>query len=163
MALPSSPRRSPLSRSLARAAVVAVTAGLLVVPVGAATSPASATACPPVIPCIVPPGGAAPVVTGTRKVGETVTAGDVTWDQTGVTTTYQWLRDGEEITGATMKTYTLTADDFDTMVVVRGEGTNALGIPGPRPTRCPSRPRRATRSSRSASRSSPGPPPSAAR
>ena len=69
----------------------------------------------------------APTITGTAQVGQTLTA--VTtgiMDDDGLTTpgyTYQWIRvDGNtetDISEATASTYTLVADDQDTMIKVR--------------------------------------------
>ncbi|MBM7517930.1 carboxypeptidase regulatory-like domain-containing protein [Nocardioides nitrophenolicus] len=45
----------------------------------------------------------APTVTGTAKVGRTVTAGDGTWSAGPATYSYQWFQDGTAIEGATAK------------------------------------------------------------
>jgi hypothetical protein len=53
-----------------------------------------------------------PAITGTRKVGSTLTGTDGTWVGTP-TLTREWRRDGVAISGATGSTYTLTpADDL---------------------------------------------------
>lgn len=52
-----------------------------------------------------------PLVTGEPEVGETLTVSDGTWDLSGLTFAYQWLRDGEPITGATAATYVVTEAD----------------------------------------------------
>ena len=57
-------------------------------------------------PSIESPGG-----TG---VGKTLSVTAPQWNMTGVETTYQWLRNGEPIYGATGATYVLTTDDFGT-------------------------------------------------
>lgn len=49
-----------------------------------------------------------PTVTGTAKVGRTLTASHGTWDQSGLTYRYQWLRHGDPIKGATHRTYKIT-------------------------------------------------------
>ena len=54
---------------------------------------------------------ALPTVTGTTKVGKTLTASRGTWDSSGLTYGYQWLRDGKAISGATKNTYVLTSSD----------------------------------------------------
>lgn len=54
---------------------------------------------------------ALPGVTGTTKVGRTLTASRGTWDSSGLTFTYQWLRDGKAVSGATKNTYVLTSSD----------------------------------------------------
>jgi len=50
-----------------------------------------------------------PTVSGTLTVGHTLTGYVGTWAPSGLTYTYQWLRDGHAITGATAKTYKLTS------------------------------------------------------
>ena len=52
-----------------------------------------------------------PTVTGTFKVGQTLTATTGTWDE-GVTFTYQWIRDSSPISGANKATYKLTDADY---------------------------------------------------
>ncbi|MFC2278633.1 MAG: spherulation-specific family 4 protein, partial [Cardiobacterium hominis] len=70
-----------------------------------------------------PPGGnheGTVTISGNAKVGETLTA--EVQDQDGVPdtgVTYQWLRDGKEIAGATGKSYTLTADDVGQKISVK--------------------------------------------
>ncbi|MDR2252562.1 MAG: CAP domain-containing protein, partial [Bifidobacteriaceae bacterium] len=64
-----------------------------------------------------------PTITGTTQVGSTLTAVTGTWSPTGVTFTYQWLRDGSTITGATSSTYKLVAADSGTKVSIRVTGS----------------------------------------
>jgi uncharacterized protein YjbI with pentapeptide repeats len=63
-----------------------------------------------------------PIVTGTSKVGQTLTATPGNWDS-GVTLTYQWLRDGVAISGAIKSTLQLTADDNTKQISVEVTGT----------------------------------------
>ena len=58
-------------------------------------------------------------ISGTAAVGETLTTPMVT--ATGWTTTYQWLRNGEAISGATNPVYSLVPADANTNVSVRVE------------------------------------------
>ena len=51
-----------------------------------------------------------PTVVGLNKVGSTLTASPGVWDS-GTKLTYQWLRNGIAISGASSKTYRLTASD----------------------------------------------------
>ncbi|MCE1174295.1 MAG: hypothetical protein LWW77_06770, partial [Propionibacteriales bacterium] len=57
-------------------------------------------------------------ITGTMAVGQTVTADAGTWTPTPDAVTYQWLRDGDPISGATGSTYLLTAADRAKVVTV---------------------------------------------
>ena len=52
-----------------------------------------------------------PTISGTRKVGSTLTAVVGTWSPTPTGTTYKWYRSGVLISGATARTYTLTSTD----------------------------------------------------
>ncbi len=71
------------------------------------------------------PTAAAPTVSGTPKVGQTLTATAAAWSPSGATTSYQWLRDGQPIAGATGATYVLATDDAGRDVAVRVIGTRA--------------------------------------
>ena len=62
-----------------------------------------------------------PTITGTTKVGSTLTAKTGTWTS-GTTFTYAWLRDGAAISGATSSTYKLTASDRDKRISVKVTG-----------------------------------------
>jgi hypothetical protein len=50
-----------------------------------------------------------PTVSGTPRVGSTVTASPGDWTPSGATYTYQWLANGDKITGATHATYAIGA------------------------------------------------------
>lgn len=52
-----------------------------------------------------------PTIEGIVEVGRTLRTDGGVWDQT-VTRSYQWLRDGMPIVGATGASYTLTPDDY---------------------------------------------------
>lgn len=58
-----------------------------------------------------------PTVTGTAQVGRTLTAENGEWTN-APTFTYQWLADGTDITGATSRTYLLTAGEEGKVVSV---------------------------------------------
>ncbi len=67
-----------------------------------------------------PANSVAPTITGTPTVGETLTANNGTWTgrEAPATFAYQWKADGENIAGATAKTYTLTeAEEGETITV----------------------------------------------
>jgi hypothetical protein len=52
-----------------------------------------------------------PSIGGTASVGSTLTASAGNWSPTPALVGYQWLRDGQPITGATSSTYAVTAGD----------------------------------------------------
>jgi uncharacterized protein YjbI with pentapeptide repeats len=64
-----------------------------------------------------------PTVSGQVKVGSTLTAGSGVWDS-GVSLSYQWLRDGSPISGATSATYVLVGSDFSHQVSVSVTGSS---------------------------------------
>ena len=76
-----------------------------------AVAPAALTATP------------TPAVSGTAQVGQVLTADAGRWEPVSVTLTYQWLRDGTPIVGATDATYALVAADADKQVSVRVIGS----------------------------------------
>jgi len=81
----------------------------------------------------VPVNTAPPKISGTAQVGKTLTASDGTWSNNPTSFTYQWLRCNgggnscAPITGATLKTYVLTAADENQTIRVRVTATNADG------------------------------------
>jgi hypothetical protein len=64
-----------------------------------------------------------PVVTGLRYVGQTLTAASGPWSPAGTTLSYQWLRSGSPISGATDTTYLLTTADYGKKIDVRVTGS----------------------------------------
>lgn len=64
-----------------------------------------------------------PTISGTTKVGSTLTAVPGTWGPSPVTLTYQWYRSGTAISGATAKTYRVVAADQGKALSVRVTGT----------------------------------------
>jgi len=66
-----------------------------------------------------------PVVKGTYKVGERLTAKAGKWKPATVKLSYQWLRDGKEITGANSSTYKLKSADKRHRVSVVVTGTKS--------------------------------------
>lgn len=85
-----------------------------------AASPASAAVTPVASPFATVP---KPTVTGTLRVGHTLTAHPGTWSPTA-TFTYQWLRAGKAISGATKSTYALVGADHGAHLSVRVTGTH---------------------------------------
>ncbi|GGO73647.1 LamG-like jellyroll fold domain-containing protein [Nocardioides deserti] len=68
-----------------------------------------------------PVASAVPTISGTPEVGQVLTAQPGAWTE-GATLSYQWLRDGEAVTGATGRTYTAVAADAGTRVSVQVTG-----------------------------------------
>ena len=77
------------------------------------------------------PATGAPAITGTARVGETLTAdtsGIADADGlTGASFSYQWLADGTDISGATGSTYTLASTDRGKAVKVKVSFTDDAG------------------------------------
>ncbi|NQX12284.1 hypothetical protein HQQ80_11655 [Microbacteriaceae bacterium VKM Ac-2855] len=63
-----------------------------------------------------------PTISGTAKVGQTLTAAPGTWGPAPVTLSYQWKRGGIAISGATASTYKLVATDAGKVVTVTVTG-----------------------------------------
>ena len=61
----------------------------------------------------------APQITGTPTYGSTLTATTGSWNTTGLTFTYQWLRDGTAVSGRTGTTYALVKADLNHRISVR--------------------------------------------
>lgn len=101
---------------LASSAVLATTlvaGGLVLSPVGAvAAVPLSLSVSDP-------------IVAGSANVGSLLTVKTGNWG-TGVVLTYQWMRDGKPIAGATKKSYRLVGSDYErrVSVVVTGGSTS---------------------------------------
>ena len=74
-----------------------------------------------------------PGITGAAQVGMTLTAGTANiMDTDGLTTpgyTYQWLRAGSNISGATSNTYTLTSSDYGETIQVKVDFTDDANNP----------------------------------
>lgn len=69
-------------------------------------------------------------LTGTPKVGATLSATAPEWDQPGVQTRFEWLRNGVAIPNATSPSYQVTVQDVGTQLSVRVTGTRAGMFPG---------------------------------
>jgi subtilisin family serine protease len=61
----------------------------------------------------------APAISGNPRVGARLTATPGTWDPADVSTSFQWLRDGQPIEGATSSTYRVVRADVGTTLSVR--------------------------------------------
>ncbi len=66
-----------------------------------------------------------PTITGTPKVGKTLTANPGSWAPTPDALTYQWVRGGTNIPGATSKTYTPVAADVGQQISVKVTATKS--------------------------------------
>ncbi|HEY2645056.1 MAG TPA: carboxypeptidase regulatory-like domain-containing protein [Galbitalea sp.] len=76
-------------------------------------------------PAVITPG--TPRISGLAKVGSTLTAHPGKWKpSSAIIFSYQWLRDGVEIPGATAQTYVLSSDDLGARLTVQVTGE----IPG---------------------------------
>jgi surface protein len=69
-----------------------------------------------------------PVISGTNTIGSVLTTTNGTWSGTlPITYTYQWLRNGSNISGATSSTYTLVVADRNANISCQVTATNSLG------------------------------------
>lgn len=69
--------------------------------------------------------GPTPTITGTAKVGHSLTAKSGTWVPSKVALAYQWYASGKAISGATKPTFALTASQYNTAITVKITGTKA--------------------------------------
>jgi len=95
----------------------------------ASTLGSTCTTCSSTLSVLADPAGpvspsADPTITGTAKVGQTLTAGTAGW-ATGTSFAYQWKRDGAVIDGATASTYTPVAADLGEALSVKVTGTRS--------------------------------------
>lgn len=67
--------------------------------------------------------GKTPTISGTLKVGKTLTAKPGAWSPSGLTFAYQWFRGSTKINGATSKTYTLKSGDKGKHMKVKVTGS----------------------------------------
>jgi sugar lactone lactonase YvrE len=68
-----------------------------------------------------------PTVAGTADVGDTLTAGQGAWQGTSLSYSYQWLRDGIAISGASTATYVPTSNDVGLQLSVQVTASNDVG------------------------------------
>lgn len=77
---------------------------------------------------VAPSNTTPPVIAGTGAVGSTLTCTPGTWSGAPAPTkSYQWLRDGTVISGATGLTYLLVAGDAGANIAVRETASNVVG------------------------------------
>jgi len=72
-----------------------------------------------------PTASAVPSISGTPKVGQSLTASSGTWPAPGLTFGYQWQRAGAPIGGATSSTYAVTTADVGKAITVTVVATRA--------------------------------------
>jgi hypothetical protein len=83
---------------------------------------------PPPPPPTAPSNTAAPTVSGTAQVGQTLTASSGSWSgSTPITYTYQWQREGTDIAGATGSTYKPVVADVEHTLDVLVTAHNSAG------------------------------------
>jgi len=66
-----------------------------------------------------------PTISGTKGLGETLTAKPGAWSPAPTSFTYQWYRNGAAISGATKSTYKLTSSDSKMQISVKVTGVKA--------------------------------------
>jgi hypothetical protein len=71
-----------------------------------------------------------PQVVGTARVGGTLRATTGAWDQTGLTFTFQWLRDGAPISKERGTEYKLKGGDVGHRFSIRVTATRPSGASG---------------------------------
>jgi hypothetical protein len=69
-----------------------------------------------------------PTITGTLRVGQTLTANRGTWSPTPTSVSYQWRAEGRAIAGATGRTYRLTPKEHGKNISVEVTGRRATYI-----------------------------------
>ena len=100
---------------------------------GLGTSSPALSSATSVVVDIAPTNTALPVITGTARTGETLTASRGSWTSSPSTYTYQWKRANTvggtytNITSATDRTYDLTDSDIDKFIKVSVIATNIIG------------------------------------
>jgi hypothetical protein len=68
-----------------------------------------------------------PTISGSAVETATLTASTGTWTNSPTSYTYQWKRNGVNISGATSSTYKLVANDIGTTITVEVKGINSAG------------------------------------
>ena len=89
---------------------------------------AAALATKPIVVILPPANATLPTISGSTVLGMVLTVTPGSWVGTPpITLTYQWLRNGVPITGATGTTYTLVSADLGDLISVDETGTNTAG------------------------------------
>jgi hypothetical protein len=79
----------------------------------------------------VPVNSVAPAVTGSGTTASPLSVTNGTWSNTPTGYTYQWLRNGVAISGATASTYTYVLADSGTNITAQVTASNAVGAGSP--------------------------------
>lgn len=69
----------------------------------------------------------APVISGTVRIGSTLSTTDGTWDNSPTSYTYQWTRNGSPIGSATNNTYSVVAADINAEIECEVTAINGAG------------------------------------
>lgn len=113
--------------------ITADVGGMITAEVTAINATGNATALsvavgPVAVANVAPSNSVLPVINGFQVVDATLTTTTGTWSGIPTPTfTYQWKRDGANITGSTATTYLLVTADIGTMISVTVTATNAAG------------------------------------
>ena len=91
------------------------------------TSSTEATVRIQASPALAPVNNTQPVITGTANVGQTLNCSQGSWDYRPNSFSYQWLRDGNNIGGATSAQYTIVGADGSTNLSCRVAASNIRG------------------------------------
>ncbi len=92
---------------------------------GGSTTATSASVGP--VASGAPANTAAPSISGTAQVGDTLTASTGTWTNSPTSYSYQWNANGTAISGATSSTYTLVSTEVGDTITVTVTATNSGG------------------------------------
>jgi hypothetical protein len=111
---------TPSAAQLGKTLTVTVTASRSGYPNGVTQAGPTAPVAP--APIVVNEG---PTITGKARLGSTLTASPGSYDPSDATVTYQWLRSGTAVPGATGSSYPLTTADLGTKISVRATYSRA--------------------------------------
>lgn len=111
-------QQSTRRRTVGCVAALVLAAGGLVGPLAVPAAPAAA------VEEVHPVTAGSVTVTGTPRVGQTLTAASADWED-GVSLAHQWLRGGTPIAAATGASYTAVAADLGARLSVRVTGSQA--------------------------------------
>ena len=76
---------------------------------------------------IAPANTVLPAISGTARADQTLSASNGTWANSPTSYTYQWQKNGVNISGATASTYLILFSDYGSVIRVGVTATNAFG------------------------------------